>query len=145
MLDPEDYLQWGWANSPNAFDLETLDVRYDRSASGPAQLEIHLAVNGGAFESILHDQEVDVSGESLLGMDLSRFDAVNSATFRLYGYAASRSSGTFDLENFAMDPNYAVAVNGTATSVPEPGGLAILLTLGVGTAVTARARRTRSN
>lgn len=140
-LDPDDYLQWGWESSTTRFDLDTLDVRYDRSSSGPSQLEVHLAVNGGGFESIFCDKEVDASGETLQGIDLGAYDSVESAIFRLYGYDSSRTSGTFDLENFATDPNRAIVVHGTASSVPEPSTVGLLLSLGVGAIGLTRKRQ----
>ncbi len=139
-IDPEDYLEWGW-NGSDFVDLAALDVRYDRSSSGPAQLEIQLAVNGGPFEQIFADADVDTSGESQLGIDLSRFGGVLSATFRLFGYSAGRSSGTFDLENYSTAPNRAIMVSGTTSAVPEPGMLALIGSLGVGFVVAKTARR----
>ena len=57
-----EYLEWGFTViSP--IDLATLDIRYDRSSTGPTQIDIHLAVNGGGFVSVFTDADVDVIGE----------------------------------------------------------------------------------
>ena len=73
-----DYLEWGW-NSALPINLSDLDLRYDRSTSGPAVVDIQLSVNGGAFQSIFHDSDVDVAGEDVLDIDLTPFTNVSTA------------------------------------------------------------------
>ena len=142
--DPDDFLEWGWASSDSLFDLETLDVRYDRSGTGPAQLALHLAVNGGPFESIFSDADVSSMGESQLGIDLSHLDGIGSATFRLFGFGAGRSSGTFDLENFSSAPNRAILVSGSTSTVPEPGMFTLIWSLSVGLIAMRASRRIKT-
>ena len=132
----QDYIEWGWSASAQKWDLDRLEVRYDRSSSGPAQLEIQLAVNGGEFTSVFSDADVNTAGESQLAIDLSSLDQVESASMRLFGFAAVSESGTFDLENFQGSPNRSIAVHGTlsnqgGTAVPEPDTVALFgLSLG---------------
>jgi hypothetical protein len=101
-------------------DLERLELRYDRSVSGPQQLEVLLAVDGGLFQTIFRDDDVSSLSEEHLAIDLQGFDGVQSATFRLHAFAAASASGTFDLEDYQS--GRAVAVHG-ATAVPEPRSL----------------------
>lgn len=118
-----DYLEWGWSASP-AMDLQDLSVRYDRSTSGPAIVTLWLAVNGGPFQSVYQDADVDVNGEELVDLSLASFTNVTSATFRLTGANASGSTGTLDIEPLAgVTPARGIVVRGSAV-VPEPTGLA---------------------
>ena len=137
-----DYLQWGWSASP-PLSLTDLDLRYDRSASGPASLEIRLSANGGPFETVFVDSAVSEAGEDVLNIDLSRFAGVTSATFRLFGMGASSGTGTFDIEPLSgVSPDRGIVVNGIAT-VPEPSAIC-LSAIAVATLGLRRAtRRTR--
>ena len=128
--EPTDYLEWGWSAS-QPIDLTDLDLRYDRSASGPSVVDIQLSINGGAFASIFNDPLVDDLGEDVLDIDLTAFTDVTSATFRLFGTSASGATGTFDLEPLTgVSPNAAIVVSGTAVPVPEPSSQALALARG---------------
>jgi len=117
-----DYLEWGWSASP-ALDLQDLSLRYDRSTSGPAAVTLWLAVNGGPFQSLYEDPDVDVNGEDLVGFSLASFTNVTSATFRLTGANASAASGTLDIEPLTgVTPARGIVVRGAA-AVPEPVAL----------------------
>ncbi len=136
-----DYLQWGWSSSP-PINLTDLDLRYDRSGSGPTGLDIQLAVNGGAYQSIFVDADVMEAGEEALDIDLSGFLNVTSASFRLFGTGASSGTGTFDIEPLGgVTPDRGIVVNGVV--VPEPSSVGLLLT-GIPLALIARRRRFRS-
>ena len=135
-----DYLEWGWSAS-QPIDLTDLDLRYDRSGSGPTMLDIQLSVNGGSFTSIFSDAAVSDTGEDVLDIDLTSYTGVTSATFRLFGTGASSGTGTFDLEPLTgIAPPAAILVSGSAIPIPEPqaGLLAIVAALGL---VVARRRR----
>jgi hypothetical protein len=137
------YIEWGWSGSSRPIDLERLDLRYDRSSSGPRQLDIHLAINDLPFEPIFCDPEVSELGEDQIGIDLTDFDSVESATFRLYAYSAESLSGTFDLENFSTMPNQAVLVSGNVSSVPEPSTLSMMIAAAAGFGFVRSAKRLR--
>jgi hypothetical protein len=123
--EPTDYLQWGWSGGP-LVSLQSLDLRYDRSPSGPSMIEILLSVNGGPFQNVFTDNDVLAAGEDALGIDLSAFTSVNSATFRLFGSGATSGSGTFDIESISgLNPARGIVVNGAA-AVPEPSSFALL-------------------
>jgi hypothetical protein len=135
-----DYLEWGWSAS-QPIDLIDLDLRYDRSASGPSAVDIQLSVNGGAFTSIFTDPLVDEAGEDVVDIDLSAFTGVTSATFRLFASGASGSTGTFDLEPLTgVTPTAAIMVSGTAAPVPEPSSQALALLAGLGLLIAGRRR-----
>lgn len=139
--EPTDYLQWGWTSSVS-LDLTHMDLRYDRSTSGPASVDIQLAVNGGAFESIFVDPDVNASGEDVLDIDLSSFMGVNSATFRLFGTGASSGGGTFDIEALTgISPDRGILVSGTAAAVPEPSAFRMAIVGLAGLAATRAWRR----
>ncbi len=137
-----DYLQWGWSASP-PLSLTDLDLRYDRSASGPASLEIRLSANGGPFETVFVDSAVSEAGEDNLNIDLSRFTGVTSATFRLFGEGASSAGGTFDIEPLTgVSPDRGIVVNGIA-SVPEPSAICLSAIAVVTLGLRRATRRTR--
>lgn len=127
-----DYLEWGWSAS-QPLHLTDVDLRYDRSSSGPAQMNLQLSVNGGAFASIFTDSAVSVDGEDVLNIDLSSYTSVTSAVFRLLGSNASSGTGTFDLEPITgLTPARAIVVNGIA-AIPEPSSWCLAATIGVTT------------
>ncbi|MCA9152607.1 MAG: hypothetical protein KDA92_25060 [Planctomycetales bacterium] len=129
--EPTDYLEWGWSSS-QPINLSDLDLRYDRSSSGPAVVDIQLSVNGGAFQSIFHDSDVNVSGEDNFDIDLSAFTSVSSAAFRLFGTGASSGAGTFDIEPLSgVSPARGIVVNGSVAAVPEPSSF-VLASLAIG-------------
>lgn len=139
--EPTDYLQWGWSNS-TPVNLTDLDLRYDRSSSGPATIQIQLSVNGGAFQTVFFDSDVSASGEDALDIDLSPFTAVSSATFRLLGGSASSAGGTFDIEPITgLDPAYGIVVNGSVAAVPEPTAFSLLTVATCALAFWRRVRR----
>ncbi len=122
-----NYLEWGFS-STGAVDLTTLDIRYDRSSTGPPSLEILLAVNGGSFTPVFTDPTVGESGENNAGIDLSSFTGVTSATFRLVAWGATGNTGTFDIEDTtSFDGANGLVVSGTP--VPEPISAPLLLGL----------------
>ncbi|QDT17717.1 PEP-CTERM sorting domain-containing protein [Alienimonas californiensis] len=131
-----DFLTWGFT-SDAAYDLTDLGIRYDRTFSGPGSLAIDLSVNGGNFERVFSDDDVDATGETLSGIDLSRFSGVTSATFRLAGWDALLSTGLFEIENdFTIGgASYGIVVNGDVAgpaAVPEPGAALLLGLAGAG-------------
>ena len=141
--EPTDYLEWGWSSSV-PLSLTDLDLRYDRSASGPSSLEILLSVNGGSFESIFLDSSVSDLGEDNLGIDLSGFTQVTAATFRMFGTGASSAGGTFDIEPLTgVTPDRGIAVNGVAL-VPEPSAIGLSLVAALAIALRRNSRRRRT-
>jgi len=143
-IDSDDYLEWGWSDATVPFNLTDLDIRYDRSGSGPKQLEIRLSTNGGAFQSVFSDSSVGENGETHLDIDLTGFTNVTSATFRLFAFDADSAAGTFDIENNASISNGSVAggIAVSGASVPEPSVL-ILTLLGAAIASGSRLVRRR--
>ena len=110
--EPADYLQWGWMSAV-PIDLVDLDLRYDRSNSGPSTVDIQLSVDGGAFSSVFADGSVEAVGEDVLDVDLSGYTGVSSATFRLFGSGASAAGGTFDIEALTgVSPPRGIIVSG---------------------------------
>ncbi len=135
-----DFLTFGF-DSTTAYDLTDLDIRYDRSNTGPNQIVIQIDTGGG-FTTFYTDTDVNANGETVLDIDLSAFTNVTSADFRIVGFGATSTGGTFDPENdLAINNGESIVVNGdVATVIPEPASIALL---GLG-GVTLLARRRRS-
>lgn len=127
-----DFFTWGFDVSSGMIDLTDLDMRWDRSGSGPDDLELQVSVNGGTGISLLtHDYGDSGSGVDFTGVDLTSVPTLNSGdsvVFTLAAFNSESSGGTFDLETVdfgGTDPR-SLRVNGTITAIPEPGSVAFL-------------------
>lgn len=125
-----DFLVWGFT-STTAFDVSTLDIRYDRSATGAMDIEIFASFNfDNNIYSVHTDDDIGVNGENNFGIDLSGVVGSNYATeafFVLYGFGATGSSGTFDIENSASIDGLGIRVSGGFGVVPLPATMPLLL------------------
>lgn len=120
-----DYVQFGWTASPGwGFDLTSLEIQYRRTGSGPTALQIQIQVNNGSFVTFFTDNTVIVQGE-FQNIDLSAYNGVTSAIFRIFAYNARNGSGQLDLYNFETGPPaFAIRIGGV-TATPEPTSLAV--------------------
>lgn len=126
-LSNNDFLEFGFTSSV-AYDLTGLDIFYDRSGTGPVAMSILASINGGAYNTIFTDTDVSDSGESLsLGLMATN---VSSAIFRVAGWGASSSVGTFDIEtdNFGPGDDYGLMISGnqSISAVPLPASALLL-------------------
>ena len=65
------YLEWSITpDSGYQFDLTSLDIRYDRSGTGPKKVEIRVNTGAG-FLTIFTGIDVDINGEDILGINLA--------------------------------------------------------------------------
>ncbi|MFT5300263.1 MAG: hypothetical protein ACI87E_002912 [Mariniblastus sp.] len=140
-LGSDDYLTWGWTTGAGTYDLENMTLQYDRSGSGPTRLAIAVSINGGGLQTVFSDSSVFI-GDETHTIDLTSFDDVMSAEFRLFGYNASSAGGTLDIERFNADPDpsRAIVVRGFATAVPEPTTSLLLTGIGLTTIIRRRRR-----
>ncbi len=92
---------------------------------------IDLSVNGGAFQEVLSfDYNDDTTGVDFIGVDLSAFDAVSTAVFRLAAFNAESAAGTFDIETVdfgGSDPRSFRLEGEEVSHVPLPAALPLLL------------------
>ena len=110
-IGEDDYLEW--TVTPNvgyALNLTTMDIRYDRSDTGPTMVEIQVD-SGSGFSTIYTDMTVSASSENNV-IDLSAFTNVTGTLkFKLFAFNASATGGTFDIEQrFAT--NKGIVING---------------------------------
>jgi hypothetical protein len=117
VIDTSDYLEWTISvNSGYQIDLSTMDIRYDRSNTGPDMAEIQVD-DGSGFITIFSDSAVNTNGENNNGIDLTAFTNITgNIIFRLYAYNASHTNGTFDIEEHTAT-NKGVIINGSITAV----------------------------
>lgn len=137
-----DYITWGFT-SATPYDMTDFDIRYDRSPTGPTGIRIDFQANGGAFQTVLSDLAVNANGETITATSLSSFGNVTSGTFRLIGFGATDSGGTFDFENTTgiSSPGSSFQLNGTAAvAVPEPAFAAFLGTFLMAGAIGSKFR-----
>ncbi len=131
-LNLAKYLEWGVTPASGyEINLTDFDIRYDRSGTGPAKLKIYVSTDNFATVNVLvhTDDAVSDVGEDNPNIDLSSVPTVapgQTALFRLYGYNASSSAGTFDIENVATWGGKGIRIRGTVTPA---GGDYINLTL----------------
>ncbi len=126
----DDFWRWGFdVTAAVTIDLTTMDIRLDRSGTGPDDFEIQVSVNGGPATTVLtHDYADSGSGVNFLGVDLSSITGLtqgDSVVFTLAAFNSESTAGTFDLENITFPGgNDGIVVNGTV--IPEPATLVLL-------------------
>ena len=136
----DDFLAFGWSDSSVTYDLTDLTWQYDRNPNGPEQIVMTLSTNGGPELIVFSDSFVN-PGDETATVDLSSFDAVDSARFRVYGFDAVTSSGTFDIEEIVDGEARGILIRGEVTAVPEPATMALLASIGTATWIRSRNRR----
>ena len=126
-LAADDFWTWGF-ESTVAYDLTDFSIRLDRSSTGPDDFLIELAINGSTdFMSVLDFDFQDNDGAvNFLNVDLTSFDAVTNADFRLTAFNSESSAGTFDLELLPSSSN-GIEITGTVSAVPLPAPALLLL------------------
>jgi hypothetical protein len=144
-VSSNDLWRWGFDVVQNVeIDLTTMDIRLDRSGTGPDDFEIQASVNGGTPVSLLtHNYNDSTSGVNFLNVSLASLGTVelgDSVVFTLAAYNAENAgAGTFDLENITFPGgNDGIVIKGDITPVPEPAALSLL---GLGTVAVLRRRR----
>ena len=118
-----EVITWSFTLS-QAYDLDSFSIRYDKSATGPSNLQLSLDTGAG-FVSVLTDAAVSDTAEEALLVDLSAFDGITGGTFRYAGFGATSAGGTFDFENTANINSHSFQLNATV-AIPEPSTLVLL-------------------
>ncbi len=124
----EDFLTFGFS-SENAYDLTSIDIRYDRSATGPTSAQLLYFSGPNTVNSLLFDTDVSVNGEDTT-IDLSFLKNVTSFSLALVAWGATSDRGTFDIENANAFGGNGIRINGVLSpiaAVPLPAGLPLLL------------------
>jgi len=144
-LADDEIWTWGFSvtDASSLVDLTTMDIRLDRSGTGPDDFEIRASVNGAAATSILVGDFAGGSlGVNFLGVDLSSLSGLSlgdSVLFTLAAYNATSSAGTFDLETITFPGGTdGLTIRGNLTVIPEP---TTALLFGLGLAGLASVRR----
>jgi MYXO-CTERM domain-containing protein len=136
-----NYLNFGVSvDAGFSLALESMQLRYDRSGTGPNQLAILLSTNGfSSYTTVYTDSDVNASGENASFL-LSDSGLTGNVEFRIVAWGATGSAGTFDIESldFAGGDLRGIVLNGTVSAIPAPGAFALL---GLGGLVATRRRR----
>ncbi|MEM8978868.1 MAG: VPLPA-CTERM sorting domain-containing protein [Pseudomonadota bacterium] len=132
-----DYITFGFDSSVG-YDLDQLGVRFRVNGNGPQAVLAQIAVDGGAYEDVaLLTPSTDQTSYLL---DLSTFNNVTDADFRLIGFDAVTDNGRLILGNTNADPfnGGSVVVTGDQVApVPLPAAGGLLL-IGAGAIVALR-------
>ncbi len=102
-----DFWTWGFeVTGPTSFNLTTMDIRVDRSGTGPREFEIQASVNTGTPVSLLtYDFGSGDVGVNFTNVNLSALGLLETGdvvTFVLGAFNASSVNGTFDLETITF-------------------------------------------
>jgi hypothetical protein len=122
---PNNYLEWTLSPNTNyQIDLTTMEIRYDRSGTGPDKMQIQMNTGSG-YVTIFDDNgtnSVDVNGEDHT-IDLTAYTSLSSTiTFRLFAYNAGASNGTFDIEELTArtGTDKGIIINGDVRAYCAP-------------------------
>lgn len=122
-IDDNEVWRFGFS-ALSDMTLTNLEIRLDRSGTGPDNFEVFAAVDLGVRTSLLsYDFNDSSSGVNFLSIDLSSFSLTSgqSMGFLIAAYNAESTGGTFDLETF--DGVTAIRVNGDVAAVPVPAAV----------------------
>ncbi|MCG8312110.1 MAG: hypothetical protein MI976_02740 [Pseudomonadales bacterium] len=96
-----DYWSFGFDATAD-ITLTSMDIRLDRSGTGPDDFEIRVSVNGGTATTVLsHDFADSAAGVDFVNVDLSALPGIqsgDSVDFIMAAYNSESAAGTFDLE-----------------------------------------------
>jgi len=147
-----DFWTWGFdVSAPmTVVSLTDMELRLDRSGTGPNEGEIRASINGGTEVSLLtFDYGNSDSGVDFTGIDLSTLGPLttgDSIEFTLAAWGADSggisTGGTFDLETIdfgGSDPR-ALRINGVVAAIPEPTAALFGSLLAGGLGLTVRRR-----
>lgn len=114
----DNYLGWTiTVGAGQQLDLTTMDVRLDRSNTGPPNFAVGY-MNGSTFNS-LFTNTIGASGTEHSNQDLSAaptFAPGDTIMMRLYAWGASSSSGTMDPETTSSFGGNAIRISGDFSS-----------------------------
>jgi hypothetical protein len=156
-ISSDDYVEFIVTNSSPATQTITFDsivLATQRSGTGPALVALAADLGGGFTSASVFGTIAPTNGSTAtdtISMGGATFTSVAASTirFRLYGYNASATGGTFRISGTGSPTG--LVVNGTVntitpgpgpTTAPEPGTLALLGLGGIGmVGVVARKRK----
>jgi hypothetical protein len=136
-----EFWTWGFDVIGTApIELNTFDIRLDRSNSGPSVFAIDVSINEAAATRVLSDTNLSTSGTPYFGVDLSALPTLNqgdSVVFKLLAHSATSTSGTFDMEQL---PSGGPGFRLDATVIPSPSAM-MFGAIGLAFATCRRRRR----
>lgn len=113
---------WGFVVDTDGIELTTMDIRLDRSGSGPDDFEIQAVVTpsggtaGAPILCLTYDYGDSGSGVSFTDVDLSAIPALapgDTIEFTMAAFNSESATGTFDLETITFpDGTDGITING---------------------------------
>jgi len=138
-----DYLIWKFA-SAMPLDLLSIDFGFRRSMQGPQSLALDITVNGSDWNTIYKLSGADFPALKVIdaAISLTSFTGVTYAAFRLTGWDARLTTGTFNFADSKALDGYAVRLSAAApmAAIPLPPALPLL---GAGVLMLVLLRRRR--
>jgi hypothetical protein len=127
-LDPDDYYAFGLAPLGGAeMTLTRLSFAERRSGTGITFFELRSSLD--SFATAVTGTATSVPDDTLtrhhaFALDSNFADLSSPVEFRLYGYTAEGTAGTWRLENHSTAGG--LRIEGSAVVIPEPASVALL-------------------
>ncbi len=149
-IDVNDYYTFGVTPSAgNTISLTSLAFTDQRSGTGPNSFQVRSSVDGFASALFTYSLPGTTSSQSFnLGSISSLQNVVSGVAFRIYGFGATGTAGTYRITS--LSAGNGLVLGGTLNAItppvggsaaPEPGTLAFLLPVLPVIGLIARRRR----
>ncbi len=138
-INQNDYIEWSFTSSVG-YDLTALAFGYDRNNNGPTSIAVDLFIDGVLVGEIFRDTNVAADNSETASIDLSAYDNVTNAAFRLYGWNAATNGGRFAPRIRGPLDRNAILLSGDLSPIPLPASLPLLV-VGLAAIVLVRRRR----
>ncbi len=110
-VEGDRYLEFSVTGSGLPFEVNRVKIQYTRSSTGPVALALRSS-NDGFAADLRSDPDIDSFAGEFTVSDLV-IQSSDTLTFRLYGFRAGDSAGTFSLDPITNDGPSGIIIRGT--------------------------------